>query len=177
MTNTSKIQPGSPGKTNTPAMASTPPKKLSTNSNPLKSVKSVKDQQIRYKDVGIPGVCLAFAFKPDGVHHSFMGPLLRALDKDDVQKAAGHILFLTQARSSDGTDTVAQTPSMTGKIYPTDVMVMAIEEEEKSFVSAVDDLMRACIRLQLVMVARVHGSFLFQLLSTEVVQLCLVYLP
>ena len=39
--------------------------------------------------------------KPDGVNPSFMGPLLRALDEDDAQKAAGHILFLTQARKTD----------------------------------------------------------------------------
>ena len=50
-----------------------------------------KDHQIRYKEVGIPGTCSAFAFKPDGVYPSFIGPLLRALDEDDMQKAAGHI--------------------------------------------------------------------------------------
>ena len=37
-------------------------------------------------------MCLAFAFKPDGVNPSFMGPLLRTLDEDDAQKASGHMI-------------------------------------------------------------------------------------
>ena len=79
-------------------------------------------------------MCLAFAFKPDGVNPSFMDPLLRALDEDDTQKAAGHILFLTQARKTDGFNSIAQTPSMTGKLYPTDVVVMSVEDEDKLLV-------------------------------------------
>ncbi len=59
-----------------------------------------------------------------------MGPLLRTLDEDDVQKAAEHILFLTQARKTDGTHSIAQTPSMMGKLYPADVVVMSIEDED-----------------------------------------------
>ena len=89
MTNTSKkITPSSPVKPISPAKASTPPRKLNTNRSPLTFTKSAKDQQIRYKEIGIPSVCLAFAFKPDGENPSFMGPLLRALDEDDTQKAA-----------------------------------------------------------------------------------------
>ena len=148
MTNTSKkISPSSPGKPNSPAKASTPPRKSNANRSPLKFTKSAKDQQIRYKEIGIPGVCLAFAFKPDGVNPSFMGPLLRALDEDDTQKAAGHILFLTQARKTDGSNSIAQTPSMTGKLYPTDVVVMSVEDEDKSFVAAVDDLVKVLHRV------------------------------
>ena len=82
----------------------------------MKSVKSANDQQIGYNKVEIPGVCLVFAIKPDGVHPSFMGPLFRELDEDDLQKAAGHIVFLAQARSSHGANTNAHTPSMTGKM-------------------------------------------------------------
>ena len=143
MTNTAKKNsPASPGKAISLVKASTPPKKLKTNRSPLKSMKSARDQQIRYKEVGIEGVCLAFAFKPDGVHPSFMGPLIRALDEDEDQKSAGNILFLTQARHSNGSNTIAQTPSMTGKMYPTDVIVMSIDDENKTFVSAVDDLIK-----------------------------------
>jgi hypothetical protein len=143
MTNTAKKNsPTSPGKAISLVKASTPPKKLKTNRSPLKSMKSARDQQIRYKEVGIEGVCLAFAFKPDGVHPSFMGPLIRALDEDEDQKSAGNILFLTQARHSNGSNTIAQTPSMTGKMYPTDVIVMSIDDENKTFVSAVDDLIK-----------------------------------
>ncbi len=81
MTNTTKkINPSSPGKPSSPAKASTPPQKSNANRSPLKFTKSAKDQQIRYKESGIPGVCLAFAFKPDGANPSFMGPLLRTLD-------------------------------------------------------------------------------------------------
>jgi hypothetical protein len=105
----------------------------------LKFTKSAKDQQIRYKEIGIPGVCLAFAFKPDGVNPSFMGPLLRALDEDDAQKAAGHISFLTQARKTDGCNA--------GKLYPTDVAVMSVEDEDKSLVAAVDDLVKVLHRV------------------------------
>ena len=148
MTNASKkITPSSPVKPSSPAKASTPPRKSNTNRSPLKFTKSAKDQQIRYKEIGIPGVYLAFAFKPDGVNPSFMGPLLRALDEDDTQKAAGHILFLTQARKTDGSNNIAQTPSMTGKLYPTDVVVMSVEDEDKSFVSAVDDLVKVLHRV------------------------------
>jgi hypothetical protein len=65
MTNTAKRNsPASPGKAISPAKASTPPKKSKTNRSPLKSMKSAQDQQICYKEVGIEGVCLAFAFKP-----------------------------------------------------------------------------------------------------------------
>jgi hypothetical protein len=143
MTNTAKKNsPASPGKAISLVKASTPPKKLKTNRSPLKSMKSARDQQIRYKEVGIEGVCLAFAFKPDGVHPSFMGPLIRALDEDEDQKSAGNILFLTQARHSNGSNTIAQTPSMTGKMYPTDFIVMSIDDENKTFVSAVDDLIK-----------------------------------
>ncbi len=143
MTNTAKKNsPASPGKAISLVKASTPPKKLKTNRSPLKSMTSARDQQIRYKEVGIEGVCLAFAFKPDGVHPSFMGPLIRALDEDEDQKSAGNILFLTQARHSNGSNTIAQTPSMTGKMYPTDVIVMSIDDENKTFVSAVDDLIK-----------------------------------
>ncbi len=71
-----------------------------------------------------------------------MGLLLRALDEDDTQKAAGHILFLTQAIKTDGSNSIAQTPLMTGKLYPTDVVVMSVEDEDKLFVAAVDDLVK-----------------------------------
>ena len=71
-----------------------------------------------------------------------MGPLLRALDEDDTQKAAGHILFLTQARKTDGSNSIAQTPSMTGKLYPTDIIVMSVEDEDKLFMATVDDLVK-----------------------------------
>ena len=169
MTNTSKkIGPSSPGKPNSPAKASTPPRKSNANRSPLKLTKSAKDQQIRYKEIGIPGVCLAFAFKPDGVNPSFMGPLLRALDEDDTQKAAGHILFLTQARKTDGSNSIAQTPSMTGKLYPTDVVVMSVEDEDKSFVAVVDH--KCCIMLLPVIVAEDPGSILFPPLLIEEVQ-------
>ncbi len=50
-----------------------------------------------------------------------MGPN-RALDEDDAQKAAGHKVFLTQARKNKGFDSIAQTPTITGKLYPTDVV-------------------------------------------------------
>jgi hypothetical protein len=39
-----------------------------------------------------------------------MGPLLRVLDEDDAQKAAAYILLLTQARRSDDTNIIPQTP-------------------------------------------------------------------
>lgn len=45
---------------------------------------------------------------------SFMNMLLRGLDEDDVQKVAGCILTLIQARKADGPNNIAQTPSMTG---------------------------------------------------------------
>jgi hypothetical protein len=143
MTNTSKkISPSSLGKPRRPAKAFTPPRKSNANRSPLKFTKPAKDQQIRYREIGIPGICLSFAFKPDGVNSSFMEPLLRALDEDDAQKAAGHILFLTQARKTDGSNSIAQTPSMTGKLYPTDIIVVSVEDEDKSFVAAVDDLVK-----------------------------------
>ena len=63
-------------------------------------------------------MCLTFAFKSDNVNPSFMGPLLRALDDNDAQSALGYILFLTQARKTDSSNSIAQTPSMTGKLYP-----------------------------------------------------------
>ena len=75
-----------------------------------------------------------------------MGLILKALDEDDAQKAAGHILFITQARKTDDVKSIAQTPSMTGKLYPTNVVVMSVEDEEKSFVVAVDDLVKVLYR-------------------------------
>ncbi len=53
-------------------------------------------------------MCLAFTFKSDCVIPSFMGLLLRALDEDDAQKVAGHILFLTHAMETDGTSSIAR---------------------------------------------------------------------
>jgi hypothetical protein len=53
---------------------------------------------------------------------------------------------------------------MTGKMYPTDVMVMSIDDENKTFVSAVDDLIKVlsnCTMLQQVIIAADLGSFRF----------------
>ena len=61
-----------------------------------------------------------------------MGPLLR-VDGDDNQKVVGHILFLTQARKVDGSNSNAQ---------PTAVMFLSIEDEDKSFGGATDDLVK-----------------------------------
>ncbi len=55
--------------------------------------------------------------------------VLRALNEDDAQKAAGHIVFLTHARKMDGSDSIALTLSLTGKLYPTDVVVMSVEDD------------------------------------------------
>ncbi len=83
---TKKIITSSPGKLSSPAKSSTPPCKSNANRSTLKFTKSAEDEQIGYRETGIP---LAFAFKTNGVNSLFMGLLLRALDEDDTQKAAG----------------------------------------------------------------------------------------
>ncbi len=51
-------------------------------------------------------------------------------------------MLLTQARKNDGSDSIAQNPSITGKLYPIDVVIMSVEDEGKSFVAAVGDLVK-----------------------------------
>ena len=90
------------------------------------------------------------------------------MDEDDALKAAGHILILTQARKTDGSNSIDQTTSMARKLYPRYVVVMSVEDEDKSFVAAVDDLMKMlCTMLLLVIVAEDHGSTLFPPVLTE----------
>ncbi len=97
-----------------------------------------------------------------------MDTFLRALDEDDAQKAAGHILLLTQARKTDGSNSIAQTPSITGKLYPTDVVVMSVEDEDKSFVAAVDNLIKVLHHVAPVVITGDHDSFFSPLLTEEV---------
>ncbi len=51
-------------------------------------------------------------------------------------------MYLPQAKKTVGSNSIARTPSMTGKSYPTDVMVMSVQDEDKSFIIAVDDLVK-----------------------------------
>ena len=99
-----------------------------------------------------------------------MGLLLRALDEDDTQKAAGHILFLTQAIKTDGSNSIAQTPLMTGKLYPTDVVIMSVEDEDKSLMVVVDDLVNVLHRVAMVVYCRGSWQILFLPLLIEEVQ-------
>ena len=61
MVNTTKnTTPSTPTKGKSPAKSGTPPRKSTIDKSPLKSGKSSKDQLVKYKEVGIQGVCLAF---------------------------------------------------------------------------------------------------------------------
>ena len=121
-------------------------------------------------------LCIAFVFKPNGVNPSFMGPLLRALDEDDAQKATEHILFLTQARKTDGSNSIAQTPSMTEILYPTVIIIMSVEDKDKSFVDAIDDLVKVMHYVATLIISDEPGSILFIPLLIEEVQCRQVFL-
>jgi hypothetical protein len=143
MVNTTKnTSPSTPTKGKSPAKAGTPPRKSTVDRSPLKSGKSSKDQLVKYKEVGIQGVCLAFCFKPDGIGPSYISPITRYLEDAETEKVNGHILFLAQLRDPKGENTPLQTPSSSGKMYPTDVFVMSIERPNYPYFSAIGDLVR-----------------------------------
>jgi hypothetical protein len=101
-TGSKTTSPSTPPKGKPPAKAVSPPRKSAIDRSPLKTVKSSKDQIVRYKEVGIEGVCLAFCYKPDGINPSYIAPIIRYLDDSEGDKAAGHIMFLAQLRDSTG---------------------------------------------------------------------------
>ncbi len=143
MVNTTKnTNPSTPTKGKSPAKSGTPPRKSTIDRSPLKSGKSSKDQLVKYKEVGIQGVCLAFCFKPDGISPSYISPITRYLEDSEMEKINGHILFLAQLRDPKGENTPHQTPSSTGKMYPTDVFVMSIDRDNYPYFSAIGDLVK-----------------------------------
>jgi len=125
---TKSTSPSTPTKGKSPAKAGTPPRKSTVDRSPLKSGKASKDQLVKYKEVGIQGVCLAFCFKPDGISPSYISPITRYLEDAETEKVNGHILFLAQLRDPKGENTPLQTPSSTGKMYPTDVLSCLLKE-------------------------------------------------
>jgi hypothetical protein len=139
-TGSKTTSPSTPPKGKPPAKAVSPPRKSAIDRSPLKTVKSSKDQIVRYKEVGIEGVCLAFCYKPDGINPSYIAPIIRYLDDSEGDKAAGHIMFLAQLRDSTGANVPLQTPSATGKLYSTDVIVMSIDDPRYTYFSAIGDL-------------------------------------
>jgi hypothetical protein len=143
MVNTTRnVPPSTPPKSKSPVKAGSPPRKSTIDRSPLKYGKSSKDQLVKYKEVGIQGVCLAFCFKPDGINPSFISPIIRYLEDAEIEKGNGHILFLAQLRDPSGANTALQTASATGKLYPTDVFVMSIERPNYPYFSAIGDLVR-----------------------------------
>jgi hypothetical protein len=134
--------PSTPTKGKSPAKSGTPPRKSTIERSPLKSGKSSKDQLVKYKEVEIEGVCLAFCFNPDGISPSFISPITSYLEDSEMEKSNGHILFLAQLRDANGENTPHQNSSLTGKVYPTDVFVMSIERPNYPYFSAIGDLVR-----------------------------------
>ncbi len=133
MVNTNKnVTPSTPPKGKSPAKAGSPPRKSTINRSPLKSGNSSKDQLVKYKEVGIQGVCLAFCFKPDGINPSFISPIVRFLEDAEEEKTNGHLLFIAQLHDPNGRNFPLQSPSSTEKLYSTDVFVLSIERPNYS---------------------------------------------
>lgn len=107
----------------------TPPRNLnpSRRGSP-KSIKSSHCNQVKYSNVaGLEGVYIIKATKPEGNAPPFMAPSISVFEDDMAKKEECGILFFTELRNTDGTDTALVSFSNTGKEYTYDIAVVCLD--------------------------------------------------